>query len=562
METNPNKLFIYKFHEELKVNMSSFSVQVAHRDGNVSFQDRSDAYFLENDKWSLEKIRGIQQFKQMVDNSPTIRKNIKFQFKEPSLNLEVKYIFFYRLFNNRWKVTTMFQSIQNPIRRLTEFINENKKDVKSFLQININKTEKEYVVWLQKKGIKTKRMQKRRPPHNDVIFPTSVASIMRLVYSELAKMAKLEPQTEEWLKDKWDVRNLNDLYGIEYNKTVCEYVINFTRIELPGIREEVKKYFKQRLLSKHKFAWGTAKNYIAILTRFFSFLHKLKPKWKNIKGLERHHIVKYIQHLHSYINEHKGEKLSNPEIFVAKSLVILEKFLSDIQRYGYKNAPKMDVNCLIFPEDIPKRKKKSIHQIEFIPDFVLKQLFKHINDFHPDVKSVIMIAFKTGLRISDILSLKNDCLIKRDNQFWLEADIQKSKIKGHRIPIDHHLAGVIKFMIGKNSTAYNPEQFLFVNTKGTRKGQPINQTFIRAHLSNFSKRNQIKDESERLFHFKTHQFRHTFAMKMLNGGADLLTVQDIMAHSTPESTLTYVKILDETKRQVFDSVIQKGEFNI
>ncbi|MCT2534654.1 tyrosine-type recombinase/integrase [Aquibacillus koreensis] len=569
MQRKPSTLFISNFHNELKQDMSSFPAQIISRDGDVSFQERDDTYFLDNNKWGLDKIRGVNQFKLMVDSSPTIRKNIKFQLEEPSLNLEVKYIFFNRLFNNQWKLTTMFQSIQNPIRRLTEFINENKKGLMSFLHLNINEDEKEYIDWLQKKGLKTKRLKRRQPPHNDVVFHTSVASIMRVVYSELAKFAKLEQpkprripkQREEWKKDRWDVRNLYKVYGIEYNKTISEYTIDFSRIEIPRIRNEVKNYFKQRLLSKHKFAWGTAKNYITTLTRFFHFLHKLEPNWKNIKGLKRNHIVKFIEYLHAYITNPKGGKSNNPEALVAKNLVIIEKFLSDMQRYGYKIAPRIDVRNLLFPEDIPRQKRKSIHQIDFIPDFVLKQLFKHIHDLRPDVRAVIMIAFKTGLRISDILTLKSDCIIKLDNQYWLEANIRKSKIKGHRIPIDHHLVRIVESIIEINKSYFNPEGYLFVKTKGPRKGQTINQTYIRAHLGELAKRNQIKDESERLFHFRTHQFRHTFALKMLSGGADLLTVQDIMAHRSPEATLSYVRVLDETKREVFDSVVQNGEFD-
>ncbi|MBB6454555.1 integrase [Salirhabdus euzebyi] len=560
MGTDPSNSFITKFHEELKQNMSSFPVKVGEIEGSGPFRKRYDSYFLDNNKWSLDKIGRIKQFRNMVKNSPTIRKNIKFEFKEPALNLEVKYIFYHRLFNNRWKVTTMFQSIQNPVRRLTEFMNEYKPDKKSFLQLDIKLTEEEYVLWLQKKGIKTKRLKRRQPPHNDVEFHTSVASILRMVYEELAKMANLE-QPKEWKKDIWDVRNLHAAYGIEYNKTVSEYIIDFNRIVMPGVREEVKKYFKERLLSKHKFAWGTSKNYITVLSQFFRFIHKLNPKWRDIRGLKRHHIVKYIEYLHTYITKRKGEK-SNPEMSVAKALVIVEKFIYDIQRYGYKIAPKIDVKYLLFPEDIPRSKRKSIHQIDYIPEFVLKQLFKHIKGLHPDVTAVIMIAYKTGLRVSDILTLKTNCLIKLNDQFWLEADIRKSNIIGHRIPIDEHLVEVIESVLERRRDIFNPDQFLFVKTKGNKKGEPINQTYIRAHLKAYAEQNHIEDESGRPFHFRTHQFRHTFAMKMLNGGADLLTVQDMMGHSYPESTLTYVKILDETKRHVFDSVIQKGEFGI
>lgn len=71
----------------------------------------------------------------------------------------------------------------------------------------------------------------------------------------------------------------------------------------------------------------------------------------------------------------------------------------------------------------------------------------------------------------------------------------------------------------------------------------------------------IVDEDEDIFHFKSHQFRHTYAVKMLNGGADILTVQELLAHASPEMTLRYAKLLDETKRKAFESVINQGVFS-
>ena len=50
-------------------------------------------------------------------------------------------------------------------------------------------------------------------------------------------------------------------------------------------------------------------------------------------------------------------------------------------------------------------------------------------------------------------------------------------------------------------------------------------------------------------------------MKLLNGGADILTIQELLAHSSPEMTLRYAKLLDDTKRKAFESVIDQGAFS-
>ena len=48
---------------------------------------------------------------------------------------------------------------------------------------------------------------------------------------------------------------------------------------------------------------------------------------------------------------------------------------------------------------------------------------------------------------------------------------------------------------------------------------------------------------------------------MLNGGADILTVQELLAHASPEMTLRYAKLLDDTKRKAFEDVISQGVFS-
>ncbi|MCI1625220.1 MAG: tyrosine-type recombinase/integrase, partial [Clostridium beijerinckii] len=58
-----------------------------------------------------------------------------------------------------------------------------------------------------------------------------------------------------------------------------------------------------------------------------------------------------------------------------------------------------------------------------------------------------------------------------------------------------------------------------------------------------------------------HAFRHTYAIKMLNGGADILTVQELLAHASPEMTMRYAKLLDYTKRKVFDKAVKEGIFS-
>lgn len=361
------------------------------------------------------------------------------------------------------------------------------------------------------------------------------------------------------------MRVLHDKYGINYNKTKPGHYLDFTKIEQVEMRQHIKRYFKQRLLSKNHFSWCSAQGYLTHLTRFLSLIFSLEPSWTNLKGVKRSHMERYIQWLHEYTRSNLTQKNAHPESHIQTALTYIGKFLEDIQRYEYDIAPDTRIRLLLFPEDKPKLKKKSIEQIDYIPDYVLEQLFMHIDDLHKEVVPVVWVAYKTGLRISDVLGLTSNCLERINGKYSIVTDIEKTYVQGHRIPIDEELANTLAILIHKSkensNQENNPEGFIFVRYRGSRKGKPYYQKWIQRELNKLAKQKNIVDESGKLFHFKTHQFRHTYAVKMLNGGVDILTVQELLAHASPEMTLRYAKLLDDTKRKSFEAIINKGTFH-
>ncbi|WP_144511489.1 tyrosine-type recombinase/integrase [Bacillus thuringiensis] len=547
------------FHEGLQRELLTYREKTVHEDGSVSTEQVNNPYFLINDKWNIDVVGEIKQFKEGVANYNFSAKNIYFRFSKPSINLEVKYIYYQQLFNDLWAIKSIFGA-QSPLKKMTEFMNEKYPNVSSLLNLDIEKAEREYVFWLNKKGVKTYYNQKREI-YKDDYMKTATASFLRIAYTALIQFTD---KRDEWEKDKWDIRNLHDKYDINYNKSTYNYKLDFSKID-EMVREQVKKYFKQRLVSKNRFSPATAQSYLKHIPGFFKFIFSLETTWKDLKTLRRAHIEKYIEHLHEYAKNNLKKRNAHPASYVIHSLSCLQRFLEDIQRYGYDMAPKTNVRLLIFPEDKPKLRKKSIEQIDFIPDYVLEQLFTHIDDLHKEVIPIVWIAFKTGLRISDVLGLTSDCLVKLNGQYSIETDIEKTYVKGHRIPIDNELADILAVLIEKSKKLSNqdnnPEEYIFVRYRGQRKGKPFSQNFIGRRLNILANQKNITDENGVIFHFKAHQFRHTYAVKMLNGGADILTVQELLAHSSPEMTLRYAKLLDDTKRKAFESVIKQGVFS-
>ncbi|WP_445505583.1 hypothetical protein [Niallia sp. 03091] len=192
-------------------------------------------------------------------------------------------------------------------------------------------------------------------------------------------VCKLADSRDEWDKERWDVRVLNQLYGIEFNQSVPRHYINFLKIENVYIRDEVKGYFKQRLLGHRGFSWATAMNYMGFIPKFINFICSLEPEWNDLTELSREHVLRYIEQVHYHAKVNLKGKNSHPEHHIGTTLVIIRNFLEDLQTYEYSIAPKKSARVLIFSEDIPKRRKKSYDHVDYIPDYVLEQLFQKIN---------------------------------------------------------------------------------------------------------------------------------------------------------------------------------------
>ncbi|GAE02619.1 tyrosine recombinase XerD [Clostridium botulinum B str. Osaka05] len=546
--------------DKITETLCKYTKKTVNKDKSVTYTEIPTTYFLDNDKWDIEFFVEIEQFKNQVENYKHANKNISFPFNNENINKEMKYIVYTKFFSDEWGLQTVFVGQKNFIKRLAEFINEKYSNINSFKELELEKVNIQWIDWLNNRNIKTISLSNILSKEYE--NKTAISNYLEFI---ITSFNTLTDEREEWEKDRWDIRNLEN-YGITYNKSNNNnHFIDFGKIDNVRIKIEIKKYIKKRLISNNKFSWSTAKEYLRCLPNFLNYICELEPTWNDLRELERHHIEKYIEWLNIYAKENLNRKDTNVKHYINTILRFIQKFLSDIQIKEYDIAPIKNVKILIFPEDKPKRPKKSIDQIDYVPDFVLEQLFDNINYIHKDVVPVVYTMFKTGLRISDVLGLKQDCLGKLNNKFWVETDIEKTYVKGHKIPIDDELANMLAVLID-NSKKYsnqdnNPENYIFVRYKGSRKGKPYSQSWVRNQLNLLEINCNIKDELGNRYHFKNHSFRHTYAIKMLNGGADILTVQELLAHASPEMTMRYAKLLDDTKRKVFDKAVKQGIFS-
>lgn len=557
---------ISKYDNKITTTLSRYIEKTITKNGLVNYKEVKTRYFLENDKWNIDFLKNIPQFETQVEDYKCRQKkrtNIYFSCNNSNINKELKFIVYSKIFSDKWGITALFTGQIELMIRLVDFINEKYPDLNSLLYINLEKANIQWIDWLNDKNIALKRRDSKTSKliGKDCYCKTPIVNLLKNYYISLCNLID---ERDEWEKDTWDVRNLKK-YGVTYNKSGAHYCIDFDKINNIKIKNEVKRYIKQRLVSSNKFSWSTGLNYMNYLSNFLNFICELEPTWNDLKGLERHHIEKFLEWLNIYAQENLNQKNSNPKLYIGTTLKYIKQFLSCIQDLEYEIAPIKNVRKLILSSDKPTVKKKPNDQIDYVPNIILEQLFENINNLNKEVVPIIWTMYKTGLRISDTLKLKQNCLIKLNNKFWIEADIEKTYVEGHRIPIDDELSKMLAVLI-KNAKENsnqdnNPETYIFVRYKGSRKGNPYSQGWVQNILNLFAMDYNITDELGNVYHFKNHAFRHTYAIKMLNGGADILTVQELLAHASPEMSMRYARLLDDTKRKVFDNAVKQGIFS-
>jgi len=372
----------------------------------------------------------------------------------------------------------------------------------------------------------------------------------------------LEQLTEEFAKEKWDARLIP---GLRYAPHTTNYYIDFQRIPVI-FRPVVKEYIQCRLATGVTVA--TLHRVTYSLGNFLTFFLQQCPHAQTLQALSKQDIDMFIMALKAEAEEH-GWKDNNQRI--RNHISDLEELLCYLERIQSSLRPKEPTTRIIWPSHYPRLYHQPHTQVKYIPQTVLAQLDAHLQDLLPTYIPIVILLRASGWRISDVLSLKLDtCLEQPGDNYHLVGDIHKTHVLEHKIPITKVVAAVILTQTAWVKQQYtpeeNPKRWLFPALKNKDGyysqrfllGDPLNAKNVSRALDSLVKQYQLRDESGNLFHFKLHAFRHTKGVELVNNGMSLFMVQQWMAHASPEMTLIYARILDETMRTQWEKAVQHG----
>jgi integrase/recombinase XerC len=224
-----------------------------------------------------------------------------------------------------------------------------------------------------------------------------------------------------------------------------------------------------------------------------------------------------------------------------RKIATLRSFYKFLKRNGHRpDDPTSKIKSLKTPRNLPN----------FFQEAELNNLLDQLefnNDFEGQRdKLVLEMLYGTGMRLSELINLFETDINTFDGTIKVLGKGNKERI----IPISPGLITQIKsYLELKKNTGFCKEiPYLFVTKKGEKAYPVMIQKITSKYL-------QLLQSSEKN---SPHILRHSYATHILNKGADLNAVKDLLGHASLAATQVYTHNSLEKLKKIFDQAHPKA----
>ena len=218
---------------------------------------------------------------------------------------------------------------------------------------------------------------------------------------------------------------------------------------------------------------------------------------------------------------------------VSRRLSALRSFFKFLTREGLlKNNPILSLSS-------PKLDK---HLPEFLTEEEVTRLINAVvlknkkDELSMRNKAILETFYSTGMRISEAVSLNIDDVDFISGTLKVMGKGKKERL----VPIGDHAMSALRYYLENRKK--KQEQALFLNKNGKR----ITDRGVRGVMSRYVRLASIKEG------VSVHTLRHSFATHLLNHGADLRSVQELLGHANLSTTQIYTHLTTEKLKSVYD----------
>lgn len=266
--------------------------------------------------------------------------------------------------------------------------------------------------------------------------------------------------------------------------------------------------FLDHLKHEKRYSKHTLLSYSNDLRKFDNYLNSV------YEGLIFEEIK--LIHVRSYMVFLLEKKLGKSS--VARNISTLKSFFKFLNKNGVVETSPIN---LIETPKLDKRLPSFIKESEIvnlINSIEFDDSFSGLRD-----KLLIMLFYQTGIRLSEIIGLKVSSI--RDNEVKVLGKRNKERI----IPISKNVRKVINEYLIQKSNEFPNSDYFFLTDSGNKMYEKFVYRKVNHYLSLVSSKQKKSP----------HILRHSFATHMLNNGADLNAIKEILGHENLSATQVY-----------------------
>lgn len=283
----------------------------------------------------------------------------------------------------------------------------------------------------------------------------------------------------------------------------------------------VQKYINYLEKGKH-LAANTLQSYKRDIEQYIAYLNELSLN--SITNTNKPIIINYLLHL-----QKKGRATST----ISRNLASIRSFYQYLAKNNViEHDPTIELESPRVEKKLPQI--LSTKEVELLLEQPKCTDLKGYRD-----KAMLELLYATGIRVSELINL-NVSDINFDVGFVRCNKGNKERI----IPIGSlAMKALMDYMnkARKNMVKYSEEKALFVNVNGRRLTRQGFWKIIKLY------KNQAKIGKD----ITPHTLRHSFAAHLLENGADLRSIQEMLGHSDISSTQIYAQIARNRIKEVY-----------
>lgn len=249
----------------------------------------------------------------------------------------------------------------------------------------------------------------------------------------------------------------------------------------------------------------------------------------------QNHDINNVDEITSYdIREWQSQHMENGEAATTtiKRITTLRSWFTYLRRMKLVDADVMaKIATPRKPHNLPiffrEKDVEKIYNADIFPN-----TFEGERD-----KLMLRMLYETGMRRSELVGLTEASI----DLSGLTIKVLGKGNKERSIPIEDELSAAIQHYLRLKHTLKSYDEHLFVNGKGKGINTSMVYYIVRRYMSALSDADRISP----------HVFRHTFATEMLNEGANIDAIKELLGHSSLNATVIYTHVTREHLKEVY-----------